>query len=569
MFGGLALVLLVVTPVWFVSLDTPQVVQDREARLLQTARETAVRDDLSQNDRTWLLPTYQGEYTFNPPPLSTWLVMIAWRGLDVHNAPPETLINRARLLSLLMGLLALAGTYWAGKSIGDIRTARLAALALGTTLLFVDQVRTACAETHMLAWVTLAVAAGLWAMRPLREINWVGRRVMGWFLCGLSLASATLTMGIGLAVLYVLPPLFAAILLTPRRRIGNFIGMIFAVILGLIGAAPWFLYVLNELPATEPSVFFQSLLPPRDLFLITWSHARVLVVLSPWVVWLMGAMFQPFIRADHERRRQLLIAWFWFLMVFIFVSIPASRSVRELWPLLPAAGLLVGQLWSFHAQLSSERREDPGVDWLRVPHWLMLGLTAGVGGALLAFQDDLVAADWLQQPLLEGFNKTVALALGAVLLVVAAIGARWHFKWMPRAAAYTTVAWILIALAACLPAYSQQAAMKFRYADQASKLAQTLPQDAVVFHLRSGVPRQDSIAPVLLFYARRTVQPLSLDQLPTAVLQTSTAWVLCSPGSSGHALLLEAGFVPAMEFEDGRAHRILMHRVSGVTAVGL
>jgi 4-amino-4-deoxy-L-arabinose transferase-like glycosyltransferase len=60
--------------------------------------------------------------------------------------------------------------------------------------------------------------------------------------------------------------------------------------------------------------------------------------------WLIGALFQPWVRAKGERRRHLLIAWLWFLGLLIVLSIPGANQQRYLLPIMPAVGLLVGVL---------------------------------------------------------------------------------------------------------------------------------------------------------------------------------------------------------------------------------
>ncbi len=550
-FGGLVLVILVCVPVLSLSLGRAELYKQAEASAVLRAKETALRAlDREHEELSWLIPSQHGEHQLDPPPLSTWLIMAGWRGLDVQRASPEALVERARWVSIFMAVVALLSTYWAGMSVGDVRVARLATLALGTTVLFVEQSRTAGSQAQMLGWITLAVAAGLWAMRPLKEINWVGRRVFGWFISGLAMAGAALTQGPVPALLFVLPPLLMAIVLTPRRRIDNSLGLTFAVILGLIAASPWYLYVLGRLPQATPSLLPQRW-PLSDLLLVTWSHARALLVLSPWTVWLIGGLCQPFIRADRQRRRQLLIAWFWCVLAFGLVSIPASHSIRALWPLLPAASLMVGQLWAYHAQLSTERQVDRGANWLLVPHWLAIGLTSILGPMFLVFQEPLVERGWLDHVMLPGFAGWEGLLVGVALFSIALLGTRWHFKWRPRAAAYATVAWMLVALAVGLPAYCRSRECRYPFRDQAEQLA-TVARHTRLYFLPPASGRQMPDA-ALLLYSDKSLDAISLEDLPEALRQDPGLELLAPAGDQTQRALGVHGLAPVVDIQDSWA----------------
>ena len=385
--------------------------------------------------------------------MTAWLHMLAWWDLEPAAADGPALALRARLVSVAMALLAVAATFWAGMSLGGVRTARLAAMVLGTTLLFIHQARAAAPEAVLVGFSTLAVAAGLWAIRPLGSASRAGRRVVGWLIAGGAMGAAILTKG-PIALLFIAPPLLAAIALTPRRRTDSTIGLLFALTLGATLTSPWYLYVLDRSPdAWEPLLGHYG--APADLFLLTWSHARVAAMLSPWQVLLVGALCQPFLRVNRLARRQLLIAWFWFVLLAVAFSIPAARDPRYLMPILPAAALMIGQLWSYHARLAAARQDDPAANLLRTPHWLLIGLASILGPLLIALQPELIRTGWLDRPLLPGLGWPAALGLGVALLAIAIAGTRWHFKWRPRLAAYATIAWMIVASTTGFYAHAQ------------------------------------------------------------------------------------------------------------------
>lgn len=565
LWTSLLISVLVCMPALLVGLNEPDVVPGPEATTLQMSRETWRRQQ-SGDPLAWIVPSLNGEPQVDRPPGIVWANMLMWHDLDESTVSADTLALRARWASVLMGVLALLATYWAGASVGDVRTARIATMALGTTWLFIDQVRIATAYTHVMGWTTLAIAAGLWAMRPLKDVAWVGRRVLGWLISGLAMGAAVLCGGAVPGIVFVLPPLVAAILLTPRRRIDNALGLVFAVILGLIVAAPWYLYVLSHMPDAA-KIWMTDLDWGKDLLVLSWSHLWILPMLWPWPVWLVGALCQPFIRADSARRRQLLIAWFWFVLMFAALSIPAARNTRYLLPVIPAAALMVGQLWSYHAALAAERQEDPGVDLLRVPHWLMMGVASVAGPLWLMLQPTMVSWGYMKRVEVPGVNWMVALGLGLGLLVIAILGTQWHFKWRPRAAAYATVGWMVAASTVGFWFFSHAAGQQYPARADSERLAHATaelsrswgwPNDAELFVLADRDDHPDAdIDPAMLFYAGRSERRVTPDQLDELLQANRRALLVTTDEASDRDLLAHHGFKPFLHFTDGSTPRVL------------
>ncbi|QNN22579.1 hypothetical protein HED60_09965 [Planctomycetales bacterium ZRK34] len=545
LWSSLIISVVVCLPPLLVDLGAADVGSNRESITLLAARETW-QASFDGKENAWLIPTVNSENQLTRPPMSVWLTMASWWDLDPQTVTTDTLIWRARMMSVLLAVLTLIGTYWAGMSIGGVRVARLATMALGTTLLFAYQMRYAAPDSHLLAFVTLSIASGLWAMRPLKPINWVGRRVSGWLLAGLALGAAIMTTGWS-APIFVLPPLVAAICLTPMRRVGNTIGLIFAIILGLIASAPWYLYVSDQVPEATRQLFGQ-VGKPEALFLLTWSHGRVLMMLSPWQIWLMGALCQPFIRAEHERRRQLLIAWFWFILIFIAFSIPAARHPRYLVPLLPAAGLMVGQLWSYHAHLATQRQVDPGVNLLRVPHWILMAIASIAGPLFVAFQPELLEAGYIDHIELPGATLPLCGGLGLALLLIVLLGARWHYKWRPRLAMYATVAWMLIATTLGMAAYSRSHHNQNLHREHAEHLTAMAGDHLVVYlqHNAQDAPPDEAF----LFYAGRVIRPASLEQIDALVAESVRIFVIVPNTAEAGKLMMEHGLDHEFDLTD-------------------
>jgi 4-amino-4-deoxy-L-arabinose transferase-like glycosyltransferase len=151
--------------------------------------------------------------------------------------------------------------------------------------------------------------------------------------------------------------------------------------------------------------------------------------LAPWGVLLPFAAWSG---SRHETRRdpsfQLLI-W-WFLTFFVFLSVAVTKRQLYLLPAYPAAALLLGPWLAGLAETS--RVDRPSVRPLRVYGWVVAGLFATLGAALLA-----------------AAGPAFATVLESARLRGPEVDAAWNAR-LPLAVVATilmgTAAWLLIAL---------------------------------------------------------------------------------------------------------------------------
>jgi 4-amino-4-deoxy-L-arabinose transferase-like glycosyltransferase len=359
-------------------------------------------------------------------------------------------------------------------------------------------------------------------------------------------------------MLVMLPPLLAAILLTRRRRTDNMLGLLFAVIFGMIAASPWYLYVLDEVPQAWERLFGHYA-APRDLFLLSWSHVRAFGMMSPWQVWLIGALCQPFMRAtSSDHRRQLLIAWFWFALLFVAFSIPGASHPRYLLPALPAAALMIGQLWSYHAQLANEHRSDPGVNWLRLPHWALLAMASVLGPAFILAQPALIEQGRLANMELAGLSTVMVMGMAGTLLLLTVLGAWLHALWFPRVAFYLTAAWMMVASTVCYGGYARSYHNVNAYIDDARQVDEAIGADrAVLLHAdNSGGPLDQAF----LFYLGRVVRSVGEDRLENLAAGEGARFVITPDESASNLLMTEHGFESVLTFSDGEESRRRLYR---------
>jgi 4-amino-4-deoxy-L-arabinose transferase-like glycosyltransferase len=555
-WGMLVLALgLCVTPM-LIELGRPDTTRTMEKITLTTSRETWTSYKAGDADAL-LVPTWNGRPRINKPPMTVWLTTLAWVDLDPATADSQTLIHRARLMAFALTLLALASTYWAGYSIGGVRCATMATLVAGTTYLLLRQARVASYDTHLLAWVTLSVACGLWAIRPLKPVNWTGRRVSGWAFAGLALGAAILTKG-PLAIVFVAVPLATTIIVAPRRKLGNTTGLLFALLLGCLAAAPWYLYVMEKFAnaADMLGTEYTAARQDRQPF---WYYAIVIVLIFPWSAYFLGSLFQPFMRAVGEHRRRTLLGWLWFICVLGMLLIPDAKQYRYLVPLIPAVGVLVGQLWAYHAWLATQGLKDPGVNLLRVPHWVILIGASIALPAFIHFQPELIERGYIEQIELPGLPLWAVLSLGVVLFTLAVYGTVRHFRWKPVGAFIATVLWMVVATSVVQYSYAQSYHSVYPSRDDARRVAEAAG-DLPVFYLYD--PAQDPRDPPLprniepdeefLFYTGKQILPIAVDQVGKYVDQPICLMVRLDERETNVGRVTGHGFKPLFDFSDGR-----------------
>lgn len=531
-------------PPLLIEMNRAEVTQRDEAAPLVAARDTlaAMNDGLTD---AWLTPVISGQPRYDRPPLLTWASMLTATVFDVP-ADAGALRWMARLMALGAALITLGATYVAGYNVGGVRVGRVAVMITGTTLLFVRFARGGTPDVHHLAWVTLAVAAGLWGMRPMRPMNWLGRRVIGWLIAGVALAAAIMTRG-PVALLYVVLPLAGAIAVTQTRRLGNAVGLLFALLLGVLMGAAWYLVVAERHPDAIDT-WLNAWTDTGDSYHSAAYYLILIPLVFPWSACLVAALAQPYLRASGEHRRRLLIAWVWFVLPLVVLSIPAGKSLHFVLPLVPAAGVLTAQLWSYHVSLAGEGIPDPGINMLRLPHWVLLLAGSIAYPAYIVLQPALVERGWLGQVELPGIGWPIAALTGGLLLVIATVGAWLHWRWKPAQALRATFVWMLIAL--CLGHYSYarsyHSVQPMRGA--AEQIAAVAAEQPLYQLAREPGYSGRELALTTLLHLGRPVPAIGYE---AALLRTTRGGVVIGRrGDARLALLTDAGFARVLTVGD-------------------
>lgn len=547
---AMMLTLAACTPVLVVSLDVADPHHTMENIALLSSQETWLRQigwhDIPADAKAFWMPTRNGEPRIVKPPMLVWLHMLAWSDLTPAGSNTTQLTHRARLVAAGLGLVMLGSIFWCGRTLGDLRLAVLATLIAGSTWFFQRQARSASYDIHLAAWATLAVASGLWAIAPGQAMPAAGRRVVGWLVCCLALIMAWLSKG-PLSLVLVLLPLTAALCLERRHWRPHVIGMVGAVVVAAAVVLPWFRYawaVAEEAAATWRHEF----LAPRPEFQPPYYYLGLLGLMLPWTIWLIAGLFHPWMRGEPGARQRLMVAWLWFVLLFVFFSIPPAKQQRYILPIVPAAALLAARVFADHAALAKAGRPDPGARLLQWPHWMCLLAASLMLPLLIAAQPILIGRGWLGEPFSASMPWPAAAAWSAGLIAIAALGA-WrhlgrHDAWHGGLA---TAAWALLLTTVWWPMYVRGPHRVHPIRAEAQRVVEVVG-DAPLRHLR--LSRQtEGLNEEFLFFARRIAPEVTPQQLETFASQSRRPFfVLADADSAEEQWLREHGYEPVLDY---------------------
>jgi 4-amino-4-deoxy-L-arabinose transferase-like glycosyltransferase len=287
----------------------------------------------------WRVPTLDGLPFFHKPPLFYWITAIS---LEVFGVHPLS----ARMAPLVGALMAGVSLYWLLRRRADEFTARAALLVLATMPYFFAGAQYANLDMLVAGCLTATIAASADTVLAL-EAGENHRRslLLTWALTALGVLSKGL---IGI----VLPGavLLLWLLATGRLRlVWRFFWWPGPLLMLLIGA-PWFLAMQQRFPDFLHYFFiyqqferfasggFNNVQP-------FWFYVPVLLLLClPWSLGLWRTLRQrPAV--GHPAQGLTMLMWVWLLVIVGFFSLPKSKLVGYVLPVLPPLATLLAVTW--------------------------------------------------------------------------------------------------------------------------------------------------------------------------------------------------------------------------------
>ncbi len=337
--GDLLLLALVFGVVNFFLLGRLPLANPDESRYAEIPREMLASGD-------WVTPRLNATPYFEKPPLVYWTVGIS----RVLFGPGEFAV---RLTPTLFGLGGVLLTYAAARRLHGRLAGLLAAIVLGSSLLYLVLSRILLLDMAVSVLMTATLFCFILGLRePTHSPSsgQSGSRRRWWFL-GLYASAALATLAKGLIGL-LLPGAVMFLWLLVFNQWRRLLPMHLAAggLLFLAVAAPWHMLAAQRNPGWLHFYFVHE---HWERFTTT-THNRaapawffipiILAGLFPWVGFLGGAVREA-LAGGWARRRENADAWFlvmWIGFVFLFFSKSQSKLIPYILPVFPPLAVLIG-----------------------------------------------------------------------------------------------------------------------------------------------------------------------------------------------------------------------------------
>jgi len=318
----------------------------------------------------WLSPRYGGQLWFDKPPLFYWLTALSMRLFG------ETEFA-ARLPSALLSIALVAATYALARRAfpSTPKAALWAGFVLATSVQFFTLARAAVTDMTLTICLTLALYS-LHAWAQTDKGRWMA-------LAGLMTGLGMLAKGPVALVLIGVQTIAYLLLTRQAKRLLSpalWAGFALCLVVGL----PWFLLMIH----LHGQLFISGFLEANNVTrYLTAEHKETspfwffLPVLLggffPWSLALPGALISAWrqgksTRAERAADNPALFFGLWAGLVFVFFSLSQSKLVTYIFPLYPAAAVLIGGWLAERAETSARFS----------PLWLYAALNLVLGIAL-------------------------------------------------------------------------------------------------------------------------------------------------------------------------------------------
>ena len=339
-----------------------------EARYAELGREMAASGD-------WITPRINGVKYFFKPPLLYWIQAASIHAFGLS----EFALRLATALFALGGCLL---AYVGGRALFDRPTGLLAAIVLGTMLLWFALGRIILLDVPVGVFLSLSLLAFMLAVQAPPESR--ARKVWLYTMYAAA-AAATMTKGL---IGIVLPALVIGlwIVLTWNWRLLLQVRLLSGLALFLALTVPWHVAVGVQSPEFWHFYFVREHL---ERFTTTvhgryqpwWFFVPIIIVGSfPWLGFLGQALVRNLrdsaVAGPHRAVELYLALWFW--SILLFFSISDSKLIPYVTPIMVPLAILIARYVGPALQAPA-----PGLG-VRAGLWILASFAALVAAAALA-----------------------------------------------------------------------------------------------------------------------------------------------------------------------------------------
>ncbi len=290
----------------------------------------------------WLTPRLNGIPFFHKPPFLHWLEAISLALFGVNELA-------LRLVPALHVGLMLVALYLSARTISSEHVARRAALMLGTSLTFLLGGQYVNHDMLVACWIGVAIWCFAFACMA-GERPHAGLARLGFVACALGMLSKGL---IGVA----LPGLVIVIWLAWTRQLKKILYLPWRSGLALFAliALPWFVVAQQKYPQLFDYMFINQQF--RRYTGATYNNPQhwwfyllaVFLLLFPWLFFAYNQLRRwsdlSFSAAARVPRPWWSLCWIWVAVIIVFFSIPNSKLIGYVLPVMPPLALLSALGW--------------------------------------------------------------------------------------------------------------------------------------------------------------------------------------------------------------------------------
>ncbi len=331
-------IIIAIAVFYFFCLGSYPLFTPDEGRYSEVAREMLASGD-------FITPHVNGIVFLDKPILYYWMQALSMHSFGIS----EWAI---RFFPALFGLLGSLMVYLAGRYLFDRRTGLISAVILGTTPLYFCCAHYANLDLEVAVLITSSLLLFLCGTIS------AGRRQSALFISAYIVAAlAFLTKGL-IAIAFPVMIIGLWILLLNKWRLLLSMRVVAGFIVMALIITPWLVLVQRANPEFL-HYFFVTQQYTRFLSEASFNNQSpfwfyipiVMAGFLPWSAFLLSALF-----ATSEQMESTLFLKLWALVVFVFFSIPHSKTISYILPVLPPLALITGKYLS---DLWSERQAVP------------------------------------------------------------------------------------------------------------------------------------------------------------------------------------------------------------------
>jgi 4-amino-4-deoxy-L-arabinose transferase-like glycosyltransferase len=303
-----------------------------EGRYSEVAREMVVSGD-------YITPRSDGVAFLDKPALYYWLQASA---IKVFGISEWSL----RLWPVLIGVLGTLVLYTSGRLLYSRRTGWLAAIILATSPLYYGAAHYANLDLEVASLVADALLCFLAAVQG--DVSASLKKYL-LYAAYIFAAAAALTKGL-IGIVFPAMIIGSWIILLNRWQLLTKMRLVSGLFIFLVLTLPWYVLVQK---ANPEFLHFFFVTQQVSRFLTTqefnskaplWFYLPIVLTgFFPWSVFLVQTLVQKSKRIWQNRQRHAtdLFLLLWLFIVFIFFSIPHSKTVGYILPIFPVMALLV------------------------------------------------------------------------------------------------------------------------------------------------------------------------------------------------------------------------------------